>query len=147
MKGWVVYGPAWYRENVDMISELQRSVWHGYDVDMMDVMKRIMVHQVIPEHPNEMMDCHTHGLWKISQHLDFQVFVQPMFRHAASRLLNLLAYAVIKKGETFKEGENCNYGEFGWFVLEKAKDSQGVAVLRITPGAWVKKEAGSAGSE
>lgn len=135
----LVYAPTWYRDNVDMIAELQLKVWHGYDKDMMDVMKRILILQVIPEHPNEMMDVHTHGLRKFG-HPDFQVFVQPMFRHAATRLLNLLAYAVIKKGETFKEGENCNYGEFGWFILEPSND-QGEPVLRILPGAWVKEPA------
>lgn len=93
-----------------------------------DVQKEIIIHAVFEDH-DDRLDFHTHGLDKYD-HPEFQVIAPSLFSHSAGRLLNSLADAVINKGEKFRDGESCNWEEWGDFFLEE-RESPDEVVLTI----------------
>ena len=80
---------------------------------MIDIIKVVRIHFVVPDTDGELFDAHTHGLEKFG-HKEFQVFVPGFCRGAAGSILNNHADRVINGAERFLPGE---LGEIGGAVV------------------------------
>lgn len=90
----------------------------------------IQVHGVMQGDGDTRLELHTHGLGEF-KHPELSVIAESIFYVSACKLLNSLCDAVINKKEVFKDGETCQWGEWGNFRMETNIDSGSNLVLRI----------------
>ena len=80
---------------------------------MIDILKVVKIHFVIPDEVGELFDAHTHGLEAFG-HPEIQVLVPGFCRSAAGSILNNHADRVINRSEKFRPGET---GEIGGAIV------------------------------